>query len=314
MPPTLALDEMRGFAVFMIKGRAQRARAGKSIRRGPREQGAAAAGANTPAAPMSQQPSTPPAGLEVITASNPSPFTLDGTNTYLLGDARAIVIDPGPEDLGHTARILDRARAAGRRIALILVTHAHADHIGGAARLARETGAPVGRWQAGDRPLQDSRIVSLDGLHLRALHTPGHAPDHVAFHWEARGVLFSGDLLLGRGTVTVTPPAGSMRDYLRSLDRVAGLTLEMIAPGHGPLIADPAQRIAEYIAHRRMREAQVLDALAGGARTPGEIAGIVYPDLDVRLHPAAEGQVQAHLAKLVDEGRVRREGNRYYLP
>ncbi len=256
----------------------------------------------------------PTAGLQIVTAANASPYTLDGTNTYLLGGPRAIVIDPGPDDTGHVAQVLDRARTAGQEIALILVTHAHGDHLGGAARLARESGAQVARWHAGDRPLEDGQTVALDGLSIRVLHTPGHAPDHAAFHWEERRVLFAGDLIIGRGTVVISPPAGSMQDYLRSLERVAGLDLMVIAPGHGPLISDPAARVAEYIAHRRMRERQVLEALAGGARTPGEIAGAIYSDLDPRLHPAAEGQVQAHLAKLHDEGRVLREGNRYYLP
>lgn len=263
---------------------------------------------------MPQHSFAPIAGLQIVTAPNPSPYTLDGTNTYLLDGPRAVVVDPGPDDAGHVGQILDRARAAGQQIGLILVTHAHGDHIGGARALARASGAPVSQWRAGDRPLQDGQVVTLDGLRLRALHTPGHAPDHVVFHWEDRRMLFSGDLILGSGTVMITPPAGSMIDYLRSLDRIARLDLAVIAPGHGPLISDPAARVAEYIAHRRMREQQVLEALAGGARTPGEIVGIVYPDLDVRLHPAAEGQVMAHLAKLLQEGRVLREGNRYYLP
>ncbi len=263
---------------------------------------------------MPQRFSSPTAGLQIVTASNPSAHTIDGTNTYLLGGTRGIVVDPGPDDAGHTGQILERAHAAGQRITLILVTHAHADHVGAAARLARESGAPVGRWRAGDRPLHDGQAVEVDELRLRVLHTPGHAPDHVVFHWEERGVLFSGDLVLGSGTVMVTPPAGSMADYMRSLERVARLDLAVIAPGHGPLVPDPAARIAEYIAHRRMREQQVLDTLIGGSRTPGEIAAAVYPALDPRLHPAAEGQVQAHLVKLFDEGRVLREGNRYYLP
>jgi len=263
---------------------------------------------------MSPNSSSPTAGLQIVTAANASPYTLEGTNTYLLGGPRRIVIDPGPDDAGHVGQVLDNARAAGQQIGLILVTHAHGDHLGAAVRLARESGAPVARWHAGDRPLEDGQVVGVDGVRLRVLHTPGHAPDHVVFHWEERRVLFSGDLILGSGTVVVSPPAGSMEDYLRSLERVARLDLAVIAPGHGPLVSDPAARLAEYIAHRRMRERQVLEVLAGGPRTPGEIAGVIYPDLDPRLHPAAEGQVQAHLAKLLHEGRVLRERNRYYLP
>jgi hydroxyacylglutathione hydrolase len=166
-------------------------------------------------------------------------------------------------------------------------------------------------WHTGDRPLADDQVVDLDGVRLRVLHTPGHAPDHVVFYWEKRHALFSGDLVLGSGTVVVAPPGGSMEDYMRSLGRVAGLDLEVIGPGHGPLIFDPAARVAEYITHRQMRERQVLDVLASGSQTPGEVAGILYQNLDPRLHPAAEGTVLAHLLKLVGEGRVRREGNRF---
>ncbi len=256
---------------------------------------------------------SPATGFQTITAPNASPLTLEGTNTYLVGAPRAVVIDPGPHDPAHVARVLRCARGAGRQVALILVTHAHADHIGAADHLARETGAPVGRWRTGDRPLADGQAVAVDGVRLRVLHTPGHAPDHVALYWEERRTLFSGDLVLGSGTVVVRPPAGSMEAYLRSLDRVAGLDLAVIAPGHGPLITDPASRVAAYIAHRRMRERQVLDALSRGARTPEEIAAAVYVDLDPRLRPAAEGQVQAHLVKLLDEGRVLREDGRYYV-
>lgn len=169
-------------------------------------------------------------------------------------------------------------------------------------------------WRTGDRPLEDGQVVALDGVRLRILHTPGHAPDHIVFHWEQRRALFSGDLVLGSGTVVVAPPAGSMEDYMRSLGRVAKLDLEMIGPGHGPLIFDPAARVGEYITHRKMRERQVLDVLASGPRTPGEVAAALYQNLDPRLHPAAEGTVLAHLMKLTAEGRVRREGNRFYLP
>jgi glyoxylase-like metal-dependent hydrolase (beta-lactamase superfamily II) len=232
----------------------------------------------------------------------------------VLGGPRAVVIDPGPDDAAHVARVLDRARGAGRSVGLILVSHAHRDHAGAVQQLSRASGAPVGMWRSGDQPLEDGRIIAVDGVRLKVLHTPGHARDHIAFYWEDRRALFSGDLVLGSGTVVVAPPNGSMDEYLRSLGRVAGLDLEVIMPGHGPPIFDPAARVAEYIAHRLMRERQVLDALAGGARTPGEVAGLLYRNLDPRLHPAAEGTVLAHLLKLVGEGRVRREGNRFYVP
>lgn len=225
-----------------------------------------------------------------------------------------MVIDPGPDDAAHVARVLDRARGAGRSVGLILVSHAHRDHAGAVEELSQATGAPVGMWRTGDRPLDDGQVIVLDGVRLRVLHTPGHARDHIAFHWEEQRAFFSGDLVLGIGTVVVAPPGGSMDDYIRSLGRVARLDVDVIMPGHGPPIFDPAARVAEYITHRQMRERQVLDTLVGGPRTPGEVAALLYQNLDPRLHPAAEGTVTAHLMKLVGEGRVRREGNRYYLP
>jgi glyoxylase-like metal-dependent hydrolase (beta-lactamase superfamily II) len=263
---------------------------------------------------MPPGPPSPIAGIQIVTAANASPLTLEGTNTYLVGAPRALAIDPGPDDPAHVARVLECARAAGREVALILVTHAHDDHLGAARRLSRETGAPVGRWRAGDEPLEDGHVAAVGEVRLRALHTPGHAPDHLVFLWEERRVLFSGDLVLGSGTVVVRPPGGSMADYLRSLRLVARLDLAAIAPGHGPLVPDPAARLAEYIAHREMRERQVLAALSRGTRTAAEIVEAVYPDLDPRLRPAAEGQVQAHLLKLLEDGRVLRTGSRYRLP
>jgi glyoxylase-like metal-dependent hydrolase (beta-lactamase superfamily II) len=269
---------------------------------------------------MSSVPAPPPA-LRTVTAANSSALTLDGTNTYLVGGRRVIVIDPGPDDPAHVAAVRARVAAGGGEIRLILVTHGHRDHTGAAAALASPAGrggpgssVPVRRWGGGEQPLADGEVVEEGGAALRALHSPGHADDHVVFYWEAERVLFSGDLILGAGTVVLQAREGALEDYLASLERVARLDLALIAPGHGPVIADPAARIAEYIAHRRMRERQVLDALAGEARTPGEIVGVIYRDLDPALHPAAENTVRAHLMKLVREGRVRREGNRYHRP
>jgi glyoxylase-like metal-dependent hydrolase (beta-lactamase superfamily II) len=265
-------------------------------------------------------PSTPASpfrpAFRTVTAANSSAFTLDGTNTYLAGRDRVIVVDPGPDDPAHVNAVLEGARARGGDVALILVTHGHRDHLGAAAALAAASGgsAPIRRWEGGGASLADGETVEEGGVALRALHTPGHAADHVAFYWAAERVLFSGDLILGAGTVVLEPGEGALEEYLASLERVARLDLALIAPGHGSLIEDPAARVAEYLAHRRMREGQVLDALAGGARTPGEIVGVIYRDLDPALHPAAESTVRAHLLKLVREGRARREGNRYHRP
>jgi glyoxylase-like metal-dependent hydrolase (beta-lactamase superfamily II) len=263
---------------------------------------------------MSLRHAGAPETLHTIVAPNPSPYTLDGTNTYLLGSPPRIVVDPGPDDAGHVSRVLEAAAERRGRIALVLITHSHADHSGAARPLVEATGARMVQWGREGQAPADGDAVGEGEVALRVVHTPGHAPDHVAYLWEAARTLFSGDLILGRGTVMVSPPAGSMEDYLRSLDRIATLDLIAIAPGHGPLIEDPKERVAAYAAHRREREEQILEAVAAGPRTPGEIAAALYPRLDPRLHPAAEGTVLAHLLKLVREGRVDRAGNRYYVP
>jgi glyoxylase-like metal-dependent hydrolase (beta-lactamase superfamily II) len=226
---------------------------------------------------------------------------------------RVVVIDPGPDDGDHIARVLARAGSDGRRVALILLTHGHSDHQGAADALARATGARVRGWTSADTALRDGEMIALDGGRLEVLHTPGHAQDHLGFYWEEEAVLFSGDLILGEGTVNITPPGGSMADYLRSLERVARLRLALIAPGHGPLVCAPHQRIREYLAHRRRREQQVLDLLATRPQTVASLATAIYRDLDPRLRRAAEGTVAAHLEKLVDEGRVRQTGPSFAL-
>lgn len=263
---------------------------------------------------ISIDPGACPPAFRVLTADNPSPYTLAGTNTYVVGTGgQAVVIDPGPDDGAHVARVLGHAAAAGQRVALILLTHAHSDHRGAANALAHATGAPVRGWTGPEAPLKDGERIALDGGRLQVLHTPGHARDHVAFYWEGEGVLFSGDLILGGGTVNITPPGGSMTDYLQSLERVARLRLAMIAPGHGPLVRAPHQRIMDYLVHRRRREQQVLELLAGGPHTVQALAASIYRDLDPRLRRAAEGTVAAHLEKLVDEGRVRQAGASFTL-
>ncbi|MGZ8676103.1 MAG: MBL fold metallo-hydrolase [Solirubrobacterales bacterium] len=230
----------------------------------------------------------PDPDVQLIVAPNPGPMTLDGTNTYLVGRGPAIVIDPGPEDRGH----IEAVRKAGEErggIEGVLVTHSHEDHIGGVELLGIEPTRPA-----------DGEVVGG----LKTLATPGHAEDHLCFLTGT--ILFCGDLILGEGS-TIVPPAdqgGSLADYMDSLRRLAGLDLDLIYPGHGPAIADPAAKIAEYIEHRESRERRLLAALERGERSRMALLKEVWDDVPEQLLPAAAYAMQAHLEKLEAEGRL----------
>lgn len=234
-----------------------------------------------------------------LTAPNPSPMTGAGTNTYLVGIGDVSVIDPGPDEPRHLDAILE---ALGReRVARILVTHAHPDHAPGAAALCQRTGAPV---LAYPRTLRDGDLLAAGGATIDVLHTPGHAADHLCFLLREEQALFSGDLIISGSTVVIAPPDGDMAAYLRALDGLRGLRLARIYPGHGEVSDDPGRVIEEYIAHRMMRERQILDALRDGpARIPGLVSRI-YTEVPQVLHRLAAQSVYAHLLKLKAEGRV----------
>ncbi|HEY3054293.1 MAG TPA: MBL fold metallo-hydrolase [Thermoanaerobaculia bacterium] len=235
--------------------------------------------------------------IHSITAPNPGPFTLDGTRTYLLGET--IVIDPGPAIDTHVEAIAH----AMPRLELILITHRHGDHAPAAVPLKRATGAkifaPDGVLQHVDHRLRNGEMIG----DIEVIATPGHTAEHVCY-LTTDGDLFTGDTILGTGTTAIFPPDGNMRDYIDSLRLLRSRKPRRIWPGHGPTRDDAVALIDEYIAHRLEREQQVLDALAAGARTAAEIRQRVYPDLDERLHRAAEIQVEAHLIKLRQEGRL----------
>lgn len=259
---------------------------------------------------MSERP-TPRA--ERVLAPNPGPMTLEGTNSWLLaepGATRALIVDPGPDDDHHLQALLERAAARGLEIALVLLTHGHPDHAAGAAALAAATGAPVRArdpaYARGAEALRNGEVLTLDGLQVEVVATPGHTADSVCLLLGADRALLTGDtLLLGRGWTVVAHPDGRLADYLRSLDRLRSLcadaAVELVLPGHGPVRGDPVALIEDYRAHRAERLAQVRRAVEGGADDAGDVVRIVYADVDPALWPAAEWSVQAQLDYLAGD-------------
>jgi glyoxylase-like metal-dependent hydrolase (beta-lactamase superfamily II) len=241
--------------------------------------------------------------IRVITAPNPGPFTLDGTQTYLLGETA--VLDPGPDIASH----LDKIRAAMPGLRTILITHRHGDHAPGAVPLKQATGAEIiAPRDVLDDSVVDRRVaggdtLTIDGTRIDVVATPGHTNEHVCY-LTADGDLFSGDTILGFGTTAIFPPDGHMGDYLRSLRTLRALNPRRVYPAHGPIRDNAVALIDEYIAHRLEREQQVLDAIAAGAATVPEIRARIYTNLDPRLRGAAEIQIEAHLIKLREEGRA----------
>jgi glyoxylase-like metal-dependent hydrolase (beta-lactamase superfamily II) len=245
-----------------------------------------------------------------IVAPNPSMMTGPGTNTYLAGIDEIVVVDPGPDIESHLDAI---AGCGGDRIRWIVCTHTHEDHSPGVAGLKERTGAEVLAFDARDdlvidRPMGDGDVIEATEFVLRAIHTPGHASNHLCFLLEQERMLFSGDHIMEGSTVVIAPPDGDMAAYLRSLDRLTALRprLRSIAPGHGHLIPKPAAKIEEYVTHRLAREAQVLDVLERtGTTTIEPIVKEIYADVPEALHVMAGYSVWAHLLKLVEDGKAK---------
>jgi glyoxylase-like metal-dependent hydrolase (beta-lactamase superfamily II) len=237
-----------------------------------------------------------------VLAPNPSPYTLEGTNTWIVGEDPAIVIDPGPADLpGHLDEV---ARTAGP-VGVVLVTHDHPDHAPGAAAFATAVGAPLYAFRlAGAERLRDGQVVGAGSLGLTAVHTPGHTSDHVVFLEPSTGALFSGDTVVGRGTSFIDPPDGDLARYLRSLQRIQELAPQTIYPGHGPVVLNALEKLEEYLKHRAEREEQILSAIGDGERTIDDLVATIYVGYPPEVHPLAARSVLAHLLKLEAEGRV----------
>jgi glyoxylase-like metal-dependent hydrolase (beta-lactamase superfamily II) len=249
-----------------------------------------------------------------LLAPNPSPMTLDGTNTWLIaepGASTAVVIDPGPDEQSHLRRICSAAEQAGLKVATIVLTHGHLDHSAGARGLAELTGATVRAvdkaYRLGSEGLPPGSVVTEGGCEIEVIATPGHTSDSVCLYLRADQAVLTGDTVLGRGT-TVIAGDGKLSDYLGSLDRLRALAestqLRALLPGHGPLLTDPLEVIDFYITHRSERLAEIRAALAAGDRTRSEIVARVYAEVDRKLWPAAELSVRAQLAYLADRGEL----------
>jgi glyoxylase-like metal-dependent hydrolase (beta-lactamase superfamily II) len=258
-----------------------------------------------------------------LVAPNAGPLTFKGTNTYLVGGRSLAVIDPGPDDDAHRAAIL--AAAAGRPITHIIATHAHRDHVDGIAPLVAATGAQTYAYRRSAIPqggggdadaeyvghdfIADVHVAHGDAIagadwQLAALHTPGHAPDHLCFALRDRDVVFSGDHVMAWNTSVVAPPEGRMADYLRSLELLLELDAKQLLPGHGGAIGEPRRTVKAYLLHRKWREQAILDAVRNGTNTVRTLLPVIYRDLDKAVVGAAALSLRAHLDHLAERGLI----------
>jgi len=238
--------------------------------------------------------------VALVRAENPGPFTLTGSNTYVVGRERAWVVDPGPALPAHVDAVAVEVERRGG-LAGIALTHDHPDHAEALGALRERLGgeAPVGAARGPvELPLADGDRVGP----FEALATPGHAPDHLTY--LCGDLAFTGDAVLGEGSVFIAPDPGALAGYLAGLERLRQRAPALICPGHGPLVEDPDAKIAEYVAHRLEREQKLLDALAAGARTIDDLLDAAWSDAPALLRPAAAVTLAAHLDKLADEGRL----------
>ena len=263
-------------------------------------------------------------------APNGGPFTASGTCTYVIGQGRVAILDPGPDQLVHIEALLHDL--SGETVEAIVVTHTHRDHSPGARLLAARTGAPIlgcgphrtaralteaetprldasaDREHAPDRVMTEGDVVSGPGWTLVAVETPGHTMNHLAFALPEAEALFSGDHVMAWSTTIVAPPDGAMRAYMASLDKLRGRSETIYWPGHGGPVRDPARFLRGLAGHRRQREAAIRTRLEAGDRRVADIVAAIYQGLDPRLKGAAALSVLAHLEDLVGRGLARSEG------
>lgn len=263
--------------------------------------------------------------VQRVVAPNAGPFTAWGTGSFIVGTDRVAVIDPGPLRDDHLAALT--AALEGRTVSHILVTHTHLDHSPLARRLAEQTGAPVlafgphgsGREaglageqvEAGadmdfapDIRLADGALVEGEGWSIEAVHTPGHTSNHLCFALREEQALFTGDHVMGWSTTIISPPDGDMAAYMISLEKLLARGDKRLIPCHGPVIEDPAPFLRALIAHRKAREAKILQAVQDGIEAVDAIVARVYTDVAKALHPAAARSTLAHLIHLIDQGLV----------
>jgi glyoxylase-like metal-dependent hydrolase (beta-lactamase superfamily II) len=254
-----------------------------------------------------------------VVARNPGPMTCHGTSSWIVGHGKVAVIDPGPDDPAHRRALIEAV--AGETVTHVIVTHGHHDHSAGAMAFAAATGARswgFGRPDAArtvsvgaghppflpDEPLAEGSVLEGPEWRLVAIHTPGHASDHLCFSLAGEGILFSGDHVMGWATSMVSPPDGDMAAYMASLERLLGRDEAMYLPGHGPAITTPQAHVAALLAHRRAREAAVLAAVRAGHGRAEAIVPHLYPGLAEPLVRPASRSVLAHLLKLAAEGTI----------